>query len=443
MTQAPTTAPGPGTGTGAGATRAASSPHVLRGYAFVADGERGALVSPEGDYAWMCFPSWDSPSVLGGLVGGTGHYTVEPDERWRVWGGYYEERSLIWRGRWIFGDSVVECREALARPARPDRAVVLRRIRAVRGPARMRVHLDLRAGYGAHPMSGPHLDGGVWSARSGAVHVRWAGAAGATVTGDGLVLVLELREGQSHDLVLELAGGRCDLPLRPGELWSATEADWRAHVPDCGDTLAPRDAQLAYAVMTGLTSGHGGMAAAATASLPERLGEDRDYDYRYAWIRDQCYAGQAVAAHGAQPELLDNAVRFVAGRLLADGDRLRPASTVSGGPVPPERPGPLPGYPGSAFVIGNRVRNQFQLDSFGEALLLFATAARADRMPDDAARAARCGTSRHGSSTCRWWRCCPASTTRCRSTAAAGSPTTRWTGWPASSPGGSSRASRG
>ncbi|HEX6471771.1 MAG TPA: glycoside hydrolase family 15 protein [Streptosporangiaceae bacterium] len=375
--------------TGQGASRAGAAPHVLRGYAFVADGERGALVGPEGDYAWMCFPSWESPSVFGGLVGGTGHYIVEPAERWRVWGGYYEERSLIWRGRWTFGESVVECREALARPASTDRVVVLRRIRAVRGPARMRARLDLHAGYGVHPMTGLHLDGGIWSARSGPVHARWAGAAGATATGDGLVLMLDLREGQSHDLVLELADHRCDLPLSPGELWTATEADWHARVPDCADTLAPRDAQLAYAVMAGLTSARGGMAAAATASLPERLGEDRDYDYRYAWVRDQCYAGQAVAAHGAQPDLLDNAVRFVAERLLADGDRLRPASTVAGGPIPPERPGPLPGYPGSAFVTGNRVRDQFQLDSFGEALLLFATAARADRLPDDAARAAR------------------------------------------------------
>jgi GH15 family glucan-1,4-alpha-glucosidase len=172
-------------------------------------------------------------------------------------------------------------------------------------------------------------------------------------------------------------------------LWAATEADWHARVPTCDDTLAPRDAQLAYAVLTGLTSSRGGMVAAATTSLPERLGEDRNYDYRYAWIRDQCYAGQAIAAHAAQPWLLDTAVQFVAERIIADGDHLAPASTVAGDPVPAEEPLDLPGYPGSRLVTGNEITNQFQLDTYGEALHLFAAAARADRLPEDAARATR------------------------------------------------------
>ena len=72
------------------------------------------------------------------------------------------------------------------------------------------------------------------------------------------------------------------------------------------------------AVLSGLTSTDGGMVAAATMSLPERARANRNYDYRYAWIRDQCYAGQAVAVHGHFP-LLDAAVSFVSARLLADG----------------------------------------------------------------------------------------------------------------------------
>ena len=71
------------------------------------------------------------------------------------------------------------------------------------------------------------------------------------------------------------------------------------------------------------------MMAAATTSLPERLEGGRNYDYRYAWIRDQCYAGLAVAAHGPHP-LLAGAVRFVSERLLDDGPDLLPAYTVSG-----------------------------------------------------------------------------------------------------------------
>ena len=75
------------------------------------------------------------------------------------------------------------------------------------------------------------------------------------------------------------------------------------------------------------------MVAAATTSLPERARQGRNYDYRYAWIRDQTYAGQAVARAGPLP-LMDDAVRFVAERLLEDGTQLKPAYTTSGGPCP-------------------------------------------------------------------------------------------------------------
>ena len=61
------------------------------------------------------------------------------------------------------------------------------------------------------------------------------------------------------------------------------------------------------------------MAAAVTMSLPERAEAGRNYDYRYAWIRDQCFAGQAAGEVPGGEELLDAAVRFVTERLLADG----------------------------------------------------------------------------------------------------------------------------
>jgi GH15 family glucan-1,4-alpha-glucosidase len=121
------------------------------------------------------------------------------------------------------------------------------------------------------------------------------------------------------------------------------------------------------------------MVAAASTSLPERAEAGRNYDYRYVWIRDQCYAGQAVAAYGPYP-LLDDAVGFVADRLLEHGDRLAPAYTTTGGPVPDQQHLKLPGYPGGFDIIGNWVNRQFQLDVFGEALLLFAAASAHDHL---------------------------------------------------------------
>ena len=96
---------------------------------------------------------------------------------------------------------------------------------------------------------------------------------------------------------------------------------------------------------------------AATTSLPERAGAGRNYDYRYAWIRDQCYAGQAAAAAGGEA-LLDAAVDFVAARILDHGDHLAPAYTIAGDPVPDQRHLDLPGYPGGSDIVGNWVNQQ-------------------------------------------------------------------------------------
>jgi GH15 family glucan-1,4-alpha-glucosidase len=187
-------------------------------------------------------------------------------------------------------------------------------------------------------------------------------------------------------LVLD-GDGDGEPPPRPEAAWSATEAEWSQRLPHLGSTTAPRDARHAYAVLSGLTSAGGGMVAAATMSLPERARQGRNYDYRYVWIRDQCFAGQAVAQAGPLP-LLDGAVHFVSERLLADGDRLAPAYTIDGDPVPDERDLDLPGYPGGGDMVGNWVNRQFQLDAFGEALALFAEAAAHDRLDADGWRAA-------------------------------------------------------
>jgi alpha,alpha-trehalase len=374
-------------------SRPAAIPHALRDYALLADGERGVLVGPRGDFAWMCFPRWHDDAVFCSLIGGVSSYVVAPKGRF-VWSGYYEPGTLIWRSRWITEGGVVECREALALPSEPGRAIVLRRIVAVQGPARLEVALAAGAGFDRHGMARLRRDEeGAWCAELGEERMRWLGAAEAKPTdgnsrGRAPAMTVELEPGEERDLVLVLQHGEAPPPVHPaGELWSATEDEWRRRAPDVGGCLATRDAEHAYLVMSGMTSASGAMVAAATTSLPERAERGRNYDYRFAWVRDQCFAGQAVGALGPH-ELLDDAVRFTVGRLLADGPDLMPAYTVAGDPVPVERQLDLPGYPGGDDIVGNRVRDQFQLDVFGEALLLLATATRHDRLDADGWRAA-------------------------------------------------------
>ena len=382
-------------------TRASSSeavlgfqtPHVLREYALLADGERGILVGPRGDFAWMCFPRWDSGAVFSSLIGGPGAYAITPQGR-SVWGGYYEPGSLIWHSRWSTVDAVIECREALALPSGPDRAVILRRVLALNGTARVDVALNPRGDYGQdalHRLS--KRDDGAWTGELPGIEMCWTGGQDATAESDGhggktLSVALNLEQGSHHDFVLVLGTEGADMePPVPARAWDGVEAEWQDRVPQFEHTIGPRDARHAYAVLSGLTSPGGGMVAAATTSLPERADQGRNYDYRYVWIRDQCYTGQAVAKAGPH-ELMDHAVSFVSARLLDDGPELKPAYTITGGPVPDERRLDLPGYPGGTDIVGNWVNKQFQLDAFGEALLLFAAAAGHDHLDADGWRAA-------------------------------------------------------
>jgi len=367
-------------------------PHVLRDYALIADGERGALVSPGGDIVWMCAPRWDSDAVFSALIGGDGVYAVTP-ARTFVWGGYYEEGTLIWRSRWVTADGITECREALTFPGDPGRVVVLRQIVARDCPAEVEVVLDPRAGFGRRGLrSVKRDDRGTWTGRAGDLHMRWSGdVAQARVHRAGRASVLAMNltvpAGDARDLVLELSAEPLrDDPADPARLWSATRERWTEAVPPLDRVVAARDARHAQVVLRGLTSAGGGMVAAATTSLPERAEEGRNYDYRYAWIRDQVYAGRAAAAARCY-SLADDAVRFIASRLLDDGPELVPAYTVDGGPVPDQRRLDLPGYPGGFDLVGNWVNRQFQLDALGESLLLLAAAGEHDRLDSDGRKA--------------------------------------------------------
>jgi len=368
-------------------------PHVLRDYALIADGERGAVVSPRGDIVWLCAPRWDCDAVFSTLIGGEGVYAVTPVHTF-VWGGYYEEGTLIWRSRWITVSGLTECREALVFPGDRDRVVLLRRIIARDCPAEVEVILDLRAEFGKHGLrSVKRDDRGAWTARAGDLHVRWSGeVSGARVRRAGgasvLAMKLTVPAGQSRDLVLEVSAEPLrDVPGEPDQLWRATEDRWADAVPPLDDVVAPRDARQAQVMLRGLTSSGGGMVAAATTSLPERAEEGRNYDYRYAWIRDQVYAGRAAAAAGAFP-LLDDAVAFISARLHEDGPKLVPAYTADGGRVPDQRDLELPGYPGGYDLVGNWVNKQFQLDALGESLLLLAAAGSHDRLDSGSTKAA-------------------------------------------------------
>ena len=226
----------------------------------LADGERAAVVGPRGEIVWMCAPRFDSGSLFSALIGGQGSYTVGPADPF-VSGGCYDDASMIWTSRWTTSSGTTQCRDALAYPGDQHRAVVLRRIRAVDGPSSFNVTLHPRGDYDSDPMTDLHRHGDTWTARCGALYLRWSGAAEAHARdgGERLTLHIELEQSQQHDLVLEIS----DRPLPSAPVvadvaWRATEAAWRSAVPELDDCLAHSDARGSYAVLRGLTSQHRG-----------------------------------------------------------------------------------------------------------------------------------------------------------------------------------------
>ena len=370
----------------------APAPHVLREYALLADGERGAVLGPARRHRLDVRAALGQRRGVRALIGGASVYSVTPVGR-IVWGGYYEDASMIWRSRWITATGIIECREALAYPAEP----------APRGPAppdpcRGRPRQPSRSCCGRGPTTTArrskelHRARGVWTARVGDLYLRWSGGRRRpAVHRRRLALALRLRldAGQRHDLVLEIS----DRPLPdptpdPAEAWRATETWWRQAVPTLHTRARARRLRVAATPsLRGLTSSER-WDGRRRHHQPARTGRSRTQlrlplrvDPRPVLRR------QAAAAAGADP-LLDDAVAFVAARLLEHGDRLAPAYTTTGEPVPDQRHLDLPGYPGGYDIIGNWVNQQFQLDAFGEALLLFAAAARRDRLDGDTCKAA-------------------------------------------------------
>lgn len=363
-------------------------PHVLREYSFLADGHRGALCDPRGNISWLCAPQWHDDAICSALIGGEGSYAVTPVEPF-VWGGSYEPGTLIWRNRWVTVDSIIECRDALAYPGDPDRVVLLRRVEAVEGEAWVDILLNLRSSFGRQPMR--HLnraETATWTGRTGEFYLRWTGIDHPHERDEGgLGTRIVIPEGGRLDLVLEISRHRLPTTSPAAETaWAATEHAWHSVVPHFDDSVARRDAQHAYAVMRGLTRPGGGMVAAATLGMPERAEAGRNYDYRYVWLRDQAYAGIAVAVNDPHP-LLDDAIAFATQRLLDRGHDIAPAYTVDGDCLPSEYDLPLPGYPGGKVVVGNWVNGQFQLDAIGEVLSLFAAGLRHDHFDAEDYRA--------------------------------------------------------
>lgn len=348
----------------------------IEDYALIGDLESAALVSRDGSIDWLCWPSFASPACFAALLGtaGNGYWRIQPQGKVVSCKRQYRDNTLIL-------ETTIENEQGAVllvdyMPVRGRHSDVIRSVRGLRGQVDMRMELVLRFDFGltvpwvtssdheVHAVAGPNLT----VLRSHCMH-----GDPAPLHGEDLTTVSEFTvgEGQEACFTLTYAASNEDVP-EPVDLDEAlqeTEKFWREWASQSiykgphSDTVL-RSLLTLKALIYKPT---GGMVAAPTAGLPEEIGGERNWDYRYCWLRDAAFALLILIGTGFTEEARHWRLWLL--RAIAGApDQLQTMYGINGERRLTEWTADwLPGYEHSAPVrIGNAASEQFQLDVFGE-----------------------------------------------------------------------------
>jgi GH15 family glucan-1,4-alpha-glucosidase len=345
----------------------------LEDYALIGDTHTTALVGADGSIDWLCLPRIDSDACFAALLGTAEHgrWSLSPTGTSRPLRRAYRADTLVLDTE-LAGDGgvvrVVDCM-----PIREDdHPQVVRMVEGVSGRVRVRSEVALRFDYG-HIRPWLRDDERRVLASAGPDTVVIDGDAEHRVDGDRCVAEFTVAAGQRVGLRLSWTGWEQRRPeaVDAAAVVAATERWWWDWVGRCRYEGDYRDAVVRSLItLKALTyAPSGGIAAAATTSLPERPGGDRNWDYRYCWLRDATFTLMALLDAGYEEEAAgwrEWLLRVVAGQ----PDQMQILYRVDGARRVTEVELPwLPGYAGSTPVrIGNAAAEQFQLDVYGEVI---------------------------------------------------------------------------
>jgi GH15 family glucan-1,4-alpha-glucosidase len=358
----------------------------LRDYAAIGDGRTVALIARDGSIDWLCLPDLDSPSVFAAILDAErgGRFTLRPRSPHEACRRYLPDTNVL-ETTFTTATGVVRVTDAMTLPGPalgPARELV-RRLEGLSGHVPMRWRVEPRFGYGAAPVRleqrGPYP---VATSGTDALAVCAWNAGSARCDASGMAADFETREGGRATLAMVAAHaeplvfpGRAQAEARA----AATVDFWRRWTADLAYRGPWRDAvaRSALALKLLVFAPSGAIAAAPTTSLPEWIGGERNWDYRYAWIRDASFTLEALLQLGKRVEATAFFWWFMhATRLTLP--RLRVLYRLDGGAHAAERTLALEGYRGSRPVrIGNGAAGQLQLDAYGELLdaaFVYATA---------------------------------------------------------------------
>jgi GH15 family glucan-1,4-alpha-glucosidase len=362
-------------------------------HGLIGDLQTAALVSADGVVNWFCCPRFDSPSVFASLLDADkgGYFRIAPDRDDYVSRQLYFPETAVLITRFLTPDGVGEVHDfmPIAGKRPTDRHRIVRQVRVVRGTMRFTLDLQPRFDYArARHTVQMNADGATFVAESPTSSVNHASLTlhmcGSErqdcvlqPKGDGVTATRVLHAGQIWGVVLESNGGE---PRRHHtddlrRMLHDTTMFWRHWLQQSTYRGRWREMVARSAITLKLMqyAPTGALVAAPTTALPEQLGGERNWDYRYTWIRDGSFSIYALLGLGFTEEagMFTNWLR----------DRAREQAGRKSGPLKimyrvdgssdlvEESLDHLEGYRGSKPVrIGNGAADQLQLDIYGEAM---------------------------------------------------------------------------
>jgi GH15 family glucan-1,4-alpha-glucosidase len=356
-------------------------------YALLSDCRSAALVSRAGSVDWLCFPRFDAPAVFARILDPDGgHFAIRPAGDFQA-SRTYVDRTMTLETTFLVPAGTAVLTDAMA-VGRNDRGhhlgagspgVLLRSLKCTAG------EIDVDVSYAPRPEYGliyPILEavaGGI-AARGGATRLLLSTSAGLQVAGDTAAARLHLVAGQNVNFALAY-GPMWEPPLAAWDAGRITErlrdtnAGWRSwsalHQAYQGPwrNLVHHSGRVLQALTFAPT---GAIVAAPTTSLPEAIGGERNWDYRYTWVRDASLTMEAmwVAACPDEASKFFGFLADAAASQLRRGKDLQIMFGVGGEHDLSERALPhLTGWRASRPVrVGNGAWAQRQLDVYGELL---------------------------------------------------------------------------
>jgi GH15 family glucan-1,4-alpha-glucosidase len=347
-------------------------PARIEDYALIGDCETAALVDKTGSIDWLCWPSFSSQACFAALLGSeeNGYWKITPRSEGYTVSRCYRDHTLILETTFEHEDGAIRLIDFM--PIRGTNSDVVRIVEGVRGTLAVRMELCLRFDYGRTVPWVTRIEDGVRAVAGPNLTVLHSSV---SVRGENLKTVAEFGVSEGERVWFTLTYGESHLdepkPIDHARALEDTQHFWERWSARLKYEGEYREAvERSLITLKALTyRPTGGIVAAVTSSLPEQLGGQRNWDYRYCWLRDTTFTLLALANAGYYDEAVawqDWLLRALAGspdqvQIMygLKGDRQLIEWEIDW----------LPGYEKSSPVrIGNAASNQVQLDIYGEML---------------------------------------------------------------------------